>query len=291
MPLSGSRRCLPVIRGVSSIRAIALLTGILLASGTASAQLSVDPAQTAGKNPALFQKIRFDQRLGAKAPLDLSFVDEHGHDVLLRQFFGQGPVVLILAYYTCPMLCTEVLNGSVRALRQLNLELGKDYQVLTISIDPEDSPALAATKHEEYAVKYGRPGAERGWHFLTGAGPQIEQLAAAIGFQYAYDPVSRQFAHASGLVILTPQGTVSQYLYGVSFQERDLRLGLVRASHERIGSLVDHVLLYCYHFDPHTGKYGLLISRVLEITAGLTALLLGGLIFALFRKESYALPE
>jgi protein SCO1/2 len=266
---------------------VLLLVLVLLISGTAHAQLNIDPAQSAGTSPAILKQVRFDQRLGEAIPLDLRFVDEHGQDATLRQFFGQGPVILILAYYRCPMLCTEVLNGSVRTLRQLDFELGKDYQVVTVSIDPSDSPALAATKHEEYSVLYGRSGAEKGWHFLIGREPQIQQLANAVGFHYAYDPASHQFAHASGIVILTPQGIVSQYTYGVSFPERDLRLGLVRASHQRIGSLVDQVLLYCYHYDPQTGKYGLLISRSLKIGGALTALLLGAVMCMLFRKENY----
>src|SRR5215469_9302729 len=163
---------------------------VLLFSGPARAQLMADPEQNVGRNPSILSQVRFDQKLGEQIPLDLTFVDDHGHDVLLRQFFGHGPVILILAYYSCPMLCTQVLNGSVRTLRQLNLQLGKDYQVITASIDPNDSPGLASTKHEEYTVMYGRPGAAKGWHFLTGKDPQIQQLANAVGFHYAYDPAS-----------------------------------------------------------------------------------------------------
>jgi protein SCO1 len=259
----------------------------LLTPGSARAQLTTDPAQSVGRNPSILSDVHFDQKLGERIPLDLNFVDEHGQEVLLRDFFGHGPVILILAYYRCPMLCTQVLNGAVRTLRQLNFELGKDYQVVVGSIDPTDSPALASTKHEEYSVMFGRPEAEKGWHFLTGREPEIKQLADGVGFHYAYDPASRQFAHASGIIILTEQGIISQYSYGVSFPERTLRLGLVRASRGQIGSFVDQVLLYCYHYDPQTGKYGIFISRVLKIGGALTVLALGVALSILFRKESY----
>jgi protein SCO1/2 len=255
------------------------------------AQLAVDPGQSAGASPTIFKQVRFDQRLGEQIPLDLYFQDEHGHEVRLRQFFGERPVILTLAYYHCPMLCTELLNGLVRTLRQMNLEIGKDYEVVTVSIDPGDSSALAATKHEAYSVMYGRPGALTGWHFLTGQEPQIHELARAVGFQYAFDPASQQFAHASGIMILSPDGVLSQYTYGVSFPERDLRLGILRASQKQVGSVVDQVLLYCYHYDPHTGKYGLLISHVLQIAGGVTLVALGSVIFVLFRKESYTVPN
>jgi protein SCO1 len=259
----------------------------LLTPGSARAQLTTDPAQSVGRNPSILSDVHFDQKLGERIPLDLNFVDEHGQEVLLSDFFGHGPVILILAYYRCPMLCTQVLNGAVRTLRQLNFELGKDYQVVVASIDPTDSPALASTKHEEYSVMFGRPGAEKGWHFLTGREPEIKQLADGVGFHYAHDPASHQFAHASGIIILTEQGIISQYSYGVSFPERTLRLGLVRASQGQIGSLVDQVLLYCYHYDPQTGKYGIFISRVLKIGGALTVLALGVALSILFRKESY----
>jgi protein SCO1 len=253
----------------------------------AQAQLNTDPAQTVGTNPSIFNQVRFDQRLGDTIPLDLTFFDEHGQTVTLRQFFTHGPVILALTYYRCPMLCPQLLNGLIRGLRQLNFEAGKDYNVVTVSIDPDDSAALAATKREAYSVLYGRPNAEHGWHFLTGREPQIRQLADAVGFHYAYDPTSRQYAHASGIIILTQQGVLSQYTYGVSFSERDLRLGLIRASQNHIGSFVDQVILYCYHYDPLTGKYGVLISHVLEIAGAITVLFIAAMVFILFRNENY----
>jgi protein SCO1 len=270
--------------------ALASLVCLLLAN-RAPAQLSMDPAQSAGTSPAIYKKVRFEQRLGRQIPLDLNFTDEHGHSVTLRQYFGHGPVILTLAYYRCPMLCTEELNGLVRGLRPLKFELGRDYQVVTVSFDPGDTTALAGSKHEEYAVMYGRRGGENGWHFLTGNPAQIDQLAQSVGFHYAYDPESKQFAHASGIMILTEQGILSQYTYGVSFPERDLRLGLIRASQNQIGNVVDQVLLYCYHYDPQTGKYGVVISRALTIGGALTVLVLGLGMLTMFRKEHYELDR
>jgi protein SCO1 len=271
----------------SFVAAALLFAGILFFPAPGKAQLNTDPAQAAGATPAVFKQVRFDQRLGQQIPLDLEFQDEHGQLVNLRQFFQHGPVILTLAYYRCPMLCDLVLDGLARGLRESNLQMGRDFSVVTVSIDPTDSPVLAATKHELYDVRYGRPGAEHGWHFLTGKPAQIKQLADSVGFHYAYDPASRQFAHASGIMILTQRGVLSQYTYGVSFKERDLRLGLVRASQNQLGSVVDQILLYCYHYDPNTGKYGLLISRSLEIAGALTVLTLGLLVCILLRKENH----
>ena len=268
---------------IAGVIALAFCVGLLPV--LTKAQLSTDPGQTASTSPSLFKQVRFDQRLGQQIPMDLNFLDEQGHSVTLRQMFDNRPVILTLAYYRCPMLCTLVLDGLVRALRQSNLEIGKDFNVITVSFDPSDTTALAATKHEMYSVRYARAGAETGWHFLTGKEPQIRELADAVGFHYAYDPASQQFAHASGVMILTPGGVLSQYTYGVSFSERDLRLGLVRASQNHIGSLVDQVLLYCYHYDPKTGKYGLLISNSLKIGGAATVLTLGLIVCLLIRKD------
>jgi protein SCO1 len=279
------------LRKLFSIAVVALSCSLIfLACPTSQAQLNVDPAQSAGVSPSIFKQVRFDQLLGNQVPLNLNFLDEHGQPVTLRQFFQHGPVILTLSYYRCPMLCPQLLNSLVRGLRQLSFEPGKDYEVLTVSIDPTDSSALAATKHETYSVLYGHPGALNGWHFLTGKQAEIQELANAVGFHYAYDPTSRQFAHASGIVILTQDGVVSQYTYGVSFSERDLRLGLVRASQNKIGSVVDQVLLYCYHYDPQTGKYGLLISHVLQISGAFTVFAVGFMVLIFFRRENYKLP-
>jgi protein SCO1/2 len=249
------------------------------------------PLQGATVKPALLRDVSLEQRLNESIPLDLAFRDDHGRPVHLRDFFSPGkPVILSLVYYQCPMLCTQVLNGMARGMKELPLALGKDYEVLTISIDPKDTPVFAEAKHELYAGFYMKPGAATGWHFLVGDEPQIKQLAAAVGFHYAYDPISKQFAHPSAIMVLTPDGRLARYFYGIKYPERDLRLGLVEASAGKIGTPVDAILLYCYHYDPSTGKYGLLISRVIQIAGILTVLAVGILIAVLLRREDYALP-
>ncbi len=248
-------------------------------------------SENIGVHPDLLKQVRFDEQLNHTIPLNLTFRDEHGQTVQLGQYFGTKPVILTLVYYTCPMLCTQVLNGLDRALKNIQPTIGKDFNVVTVSIDPSDTPVLAATKQAMYTGMYGRPGAAQGWNFLVGQQPQIKQLADAVGFHYAYDPDSKQFAHAAGIMVLTPQGKLSNYFYGVQYRERDLRLALDQASQGKIGSPVDHVLLYCYHYDPHTGKYGLLISRVIKIAGGLTVVVGGIILIFLFRGEHYALPE
>lgn len=271
--------------------AVAFLAS-LLAAHSAKAQLDdTAPVQTAGVSPALLRDVGLDQKLGNSIPLDLAFRDEHGQTVALRQFFGEKPVILTLVYYQCPMLCTEVLNGLLRSAKELPLEIGKDFSIVTISIDPGERPVLADVKHQLYTGLYGRPGAPRGWHFLTGDEAQIKALAQAVGFRYAYDAASGQFAHPSGIMLLTPAGKVARYFYGISYPARDLRLGLVEASQEKIGSPIDQILLYCYHYDPATGRYGLLISRVIKAAGALTVLSLGLVIAILFRRENYKLPR
>lgn len=258
---------------------------------SAQPQLDDRPVQTAGVRPELLRDVGLDQKLGSAIPLDLTFRDEHGQPVALRQFFGRKPVVLTLVYYQCPMLCTEVLNGLLRSAKELPLEIGNDFSVVTVSIDPAERPILASVKHELYTGLYGRPGGVKGWHFLTGEQAQIKALAEAVGFRYAYDPASGQFAHPSGILLLTPEGKLARYFYGIRYPSRDLRLGLVEASQDKIGSPIDQVLLYCYHYDPTTGKYGLLISRVIQAAGALTVLSLGLVIAILFRRENYALPR
>ncbi|MFZ0642112.1 MAG: SCO family protein, partial [Candidatus Acidiferrales bacterium] len=249
-----------------------------------------DPMQSVGVRPDLLKQVGIDQKLNQSVPLNLTFRDEHGQTVRLGQYFGQRPVILTLVYYNCPMLCTQVLNGVESGLKELPLDIGKQFNVVTVSIDPSEGHVLAEVKQEMYTGMYGRPGATEGWHFLTGDEPQIKQLADAVGFRYAYDPETKQFAHASAIMILTPDGKISRYLYGIQFPSRDLRLGLVEASEGKIGSPVDAILLFCYHYDPHTGKYGLLISHVIQAGGAITLLVLGALVLVLFRGEHYALP-
>jgi protein SCO1/2 len=278
-------------RSVRFWLAVVLIFAGCVFNPPAHAQLDDRPVQTAGIKPDLLRDVGLDQKLGDSIPLDLTFRDEHGKTVALRQFFGERPVILTLVYYQCPMLCTEVLNGLMRSAKELPLEIGKDFTIVTLSIDPSERPILANVKHELYTGLYGKPGAPQGWRFLTGDEPNIKALARAVGFRYAYDSGSGQFAHPSGIMLLTPQGKLARYFYGISFPVRDLRLGLVEASQDKIGSPIDQILLYCYHYDPSTGKYGLLISRVIKLAGALTILSVGLVILILFRRENYGQPR
>jgi len=272
-----------------AIAAAALLLGSLFFGAATEAQFQY-PTQNIDVRPELLKDVGIDQKLNDSVPLDLTFRDEAGQTVKLEQFFADKPVVLSLVYYNCPMLCTQVLNGMERSLKDVPMDIGKQFSVVTVSIDSTERPALAAAKRALYTGLYGRPGATQGWHFLTGDEPQIKQLANAVGFRYAYDPQSKQFAHASAIMILTPQGKISRYLYGIQYATRDLRLGLVEASEGKIGTPVDQILLFCYHYDAATGKYSLLISRVLKAAGIFTILVIGIGIFLLARSEHYALP-
>ena len=272
-----------------TIIAAALLLGPLFFGSGAKAQFQY-PTQNIDVRPELLKDVGIDQKLNDSVPLDLAFRDEAGETVKLGQFFGDKPVVLSLVYYNCPMLCTQVLNGMERSLKDVPMDIGKQFSVVTVSIDPTERPALASAKRALYTGLYGRPGATQGWHFLTGDEPQIKQLANGVGFRYAYDPASKQFAHASAIMILTPQGKISRYLYGIQYATRDLRLGLVEASEGKIGTPVDQILLFCYHYDAATGKYSLLISRVLKAAGIFTVLVIGIGIFLLARSQHYAPP-
>jgi protein SCO1/2 len=268
----------------------ALLLALLAATPRCATQLT-GPIQNIGVRPELLKEVGIDQKLNSAVPLDLTFRDEAGQPVKLSQYFGRKPVILSLVYYNCPMLCTQVLNGLDRGLKSVPLDLGKDFDAITVSIDPSETTKLAAAKRDLYTGIYGRPGAAEGWHFLTGDDAQIKQLAAAVGFHYAYDADSKQFAHASGIMVLTPSGRISRYFYGIQYPSRDLRLGLVEASEGKIGSPVDQILLFCYHYDPVTGKYGIVISRAIKAAGLFTVLGIGLMILMLARREHYRLPE
>ena len=239
----------------------------------------------AGKRPEALRNVGFEQKLNEQIPLHLGFRDENGVEVKLERYFATRPVILMFMYYECPHLCPLVLNGLIRSLKPLSFTVGNEFDVITVSIDPRDDPQLAAAKKREYLPRYDRPGAESGWHFLTGEQTSIKSLTHAVGFQYAYDAKTDQYAHASGIVILTPQGRISRYFYGIEHSPRDLRLSLVEASANKIGSLVDQLLLFCYHYDPATGKYSLVVMNVLRLAGLGTVLGLGGLIVVLLRRE------
>ncbi len=244
------------------------------------------PAVQAQAIGPILQQIGIDQKLDQQLPLDLTFRDEAGAPVQLRRFFnGQKPVVLTFAYYQCPMLCTLVLNGAVKAMRAMPLELGRDFEAVNISFNPRETPELAAAKRDLYTREYGRPGAAGAWHFLTGDEENIRKATQAAGFRYIWDPDTQQYAHASGLMVLTPEGKFARYYYGIEYSARDLRFGLVEAASNRIGSKVDQVLLLCFHYDPMTGKYGLIITRVIQVLGTATALALFGFVLLMLRRD------
>ena len=236
--------------------------------------------------PPGLQNVGIDQHLDEQVPPNLTFRDETGRAVRLGDYFGKRPMILNLVYYQCPMLCGEVLSGLESALRVLKFDVGKEFDVLTVSFDPRETSEMASAKKTEYLKRYGRFGAAIGWHFLTGPHQSIDALTKAAGFQYQYDARTGQFAHATAIMVLTPEGKIAQYFYGVEYAPKDLRLALVQASEKKIGTVVDQVLLYCYHYDPATGKYGAIISRVLQISAAATILVLSILIAVLFRRGS-----
>ena len=257
-----------------------LMVAMLAVCATASAWSQAAPKLQPGEavpnqKPSILDQVGLDQRLNSQVPLNLTFNDEKGQAVQLQQYFGEKPVILIMVYYQCPMLCTQVLNGFTGALNGIvRFNVGREFNVVTVSIDPRDTAQDAAAAKKRYLERYRRAGADQGWHFLTGKKDQIDALAQAVGFRYAWDPEIKQYAHASGIMLLTPDGHVSQYYYGIEYAPRDIQLGLVEASKGKIGNVVDQVLLYCYHYDPRQGKYGAAIFNVLRLSALATVLVL-----------------
>ena len=251
----------------------------------ASALLAGYCAQAQPGMPAAFQKIGIDQKLNAQVPLETILQDEDSNKVRLGQYFNGKPVVLALVYYACPMLCNLELNGLKDTLEKLTLDIGKDYQVVTVSFDERENPPLAKAKKANYVKEFGRPGAAEGWHFLTGNAVAVRKVAESVGFHYAWDSMTNQFVHATGIMVLTPQGRVSKYFYGIKYDPRDLRLGLVDASDRKIGTPVDKILLYCFHYNPATGKYGPVVMNITRIAAGSTVLALGLFMFVWLRRE------
>jgi protein SCO1/2 len=267
----------------------AVVCASLLAMGTrAYAQNPAglaEPGDPASARPGILSKIAIDQRIGHQVPPDIPFVDEKGQPVKIGDFFGKRPVVLALVYYECPMLCTQVLNGLVSALGVLNFDAGREFDVVAVSFNPKEGPGLASQKKANYVERYGRPGAAGGWHFLTGSQESIARLTDAVGFQYAYDPKIGQYAHGAAIEVLTPKGTIAKYFYGIEYSPRDLRLGLIEASDERIGSVVDDVLLFCYHYDPSTGTYGASVLALVRAGAIATVLAFAAFLTVSLRRD------
>ncbi|HEY1657551.1 MAG TPA: SCO family protein [Candidatus Sulfotelmatobacter sp.] len=257
----------------------------LSAGAQINSGITSPPANT---RPPLLQNVGIEQHLNAQIPPDLIFHDETGKIVKLGDYFGRKPLILNLVYYNCTMLCGEELAGLASAMRLVKFDVGNEFDVITVSFDPRETPAMAAAKKVDYVKRYGRPDATAGWHFLTGPPDSINALTKAVGFQYQYDEKTNQYAHATAIMVLTPQGRISRYFYGVDFPPKDLRMGLVEASQNKIGNAVDAVLLYCYHYNPETGKYGAMVGNILALAGGATILLIGGLILVLWRLDRTA---
>jgi protein SCO1/2 len=260
---------------------VLFLCGVLVALGPI-------PARAHTTLPAIFNDVGFDQRLDEQVPLDATFRDETGRAVTLGEYFGRRPVILVPVYYSCTTLCPILLDGLARSLRPVSFDMGKDFDIVTVTINPRETPAQAAAKKEQASRRYGRPGAANGWHFLTGEEASIRRLMKAIGFRYTYDAKTDQYAHAAGVVILTPQGRTAHYFYGIDLSPRDLRLGLIEAADNKIGSPIDQVLLFCYHYDPLTGRYGLIIMNVIRLAGLATVLVLGAFIVVMVRRDRLA---
>jgi len=246
--------------------------------------------------PADLANVGIDQRLDQQLPLDLTFKDETGKTVRLGDYFQSGrPVILNLVYYTCPMLCGEELAGEASALGVLRFTPGKEYEAVSVSFNPDETPRDAAEKKQVYVARMNEHLEHKsdgsGWHFLTGQPEQIRQLADAVGFHYRRDPRTGQFIHSTAIMLVTPGGRIAQYYYGVEFSPKDVRLGLIEASQNKIGTIVDQVVLYCYHYDPKTGRYGAMVTNIMRVAGAATMLVLGGFLIVMFRRESHRSPR
>lgn len=271
------------------IRVVAALAFLLVAFVfSVSAQSNQPPVNlppSANSKPAILDRIGIDQRLNQQVPLDLMFRDETGKEVQLKEYFGKKPVVLALIYYNCPMLCTLVLNGLVGSLNGMSFTVGKEFDVVAVSFDPRETPELATAKKKIYLQRYLSKDTEPGWHFLTGSEDSIKKLTQSVGFRYFYDKEKDQFAHASGIILITPEGKVSRYFYGVEYAPRDVKLGLIEASQNKIGSAVDQLLLLCYHYDPSTGRYSVLVLTLVRAAGVITVLSIIIFIIVMLRMD------
>lgn len=243
-------------------------------------------AETSNGLPNVLKKVGIEQKLGDQMPLDAVFKNEDGKQVKLGEYFGKGrPVILALVYYECPMLCNEVLNGLTGSLKGISFDAGKDFDVVSISFDARENekPDLAKNKKAGYLERYARPNSENGWHFLTGTQEEIDKVTKAVGFNYEYDQQSNQFAHAGGVMIITPEGKISRYFYGIDYAAKDLKFGIMDSAQNKVGNPAEQLLLYCFHYDPSTGKYGLAVINVIRIGGVLTLLGMGGMFFVFWR--------
>lgn len=260
----------------------------VLAQGWAQSPPPLSSEDPAAGKVRLLEDVGIDQKLGESLPLDITLRDENGSAVKLGTYFGERPVVLSLVYYKCPMLCNQVLNGLTSALDVVSFDIGKEFDVVTVSFDPRETSELARNKKETYMQWYKRPGAAEGWHFLTGDKESIDKLTDAVGFHYKFDQSTDQFIHASGIMIVTPQGKLARYFYGIDYAPKDLRLGLIEASNNKIGNPVDRLLLYCYHYDPAAGRYGAAIMNILRAAGLFTVAGVVAMLWLLRRRRATA---
>jgi protein SCO1/2 len=274
----------------SILTAPVLLVLVLLAASAWGQMNNGIMSPPANSRPPRLENVGIEQHLDAQVPPDLTFRDDTGKIVKLGDYYGHKPLILNLVYYNCTMLCGEALAGLASAMRLVKFDVGNEFELITVSFDPRETPEMAAAKKKDYVGRYGRANAAAGWHFLTGQPDSINALTKAVGFEYQYDPKSNQYAHATAIMVLTPQGRISRYFYGVDFPPKDLRMGLVEASQGKIGNAVDAVLLYCYHYNPETGKYGAMVANILRLAAAATILIMGIFLFILWRLE-FSVPR
>ncbi|MGE0451004.1 MAG: SCO family protein [Vicinamibacterales bacterium] len=286
------------MKGIASAAVLAVAASLFAAphafaqmTGSPTAGYLTAPGAPSTSMPKALTEIGFDQNIDEQLPLDATFRDEEGHTVTLGSFYGQRPVILGFVYYECPMLCTQVLNAITSTVSTLTLDAGKDFELVLISFDPRETPAQATAKKAEYVKRYGRPGTENGWHFLTGDEPEIKRVTEAAGYRYSWDEQTQQFAHPTGIIVTTPDGRNARYLFGIEYGPRDVKLAIVEASEGRVGSVVDSLLLYCYHYDPMTGRYGIYIMRALRIAGVATVLFMGTFIVVMVRRDRSSSPR
>ena len=276
---------------MKSMAVVTMVVAIVLMVTSASAQSNapgVNPAPGAPSNqkPKVLTEVSFEQRLNEQLPLDLPFRDEEGRPVKLGDYYGAKPVVVAFVYYECPMLCTQVLNGLTSSLTVLDESVGREFDVVAVSFDPRETPALANGKKKANLDRYKRPESANGWHFLTGDETSIKALTAAAGFRYTWDDRTQQFAHPSGIIVTTPDGRLSRYFFGIEYAPRDVKFALIESSFGRIGNAIDQLLLYCYHYDPATGQYGLVAMSIVRLAGAVTLVALVGFVVLSIRGES-----
>ena len=275
-------------RYVLAPAALAVMAGVSVLAQANAPGLRPEAGPPSNAMPQALQQVKFDQKLDAQLPLDATFKDDTGKTVRLGDYFGERPVVLAFVYYECPMLCNQILNGLVSGVGVLDQTVGTDFDVVAISFDARETPTQAAAKKATYLDRYQRPGSERGWHFLTGDEATIKRVTDTAGFQFAWDAASQQFAHASGIIVTTPEGKLSRYLFGIEYPPRDLKFALMESSAGKIGSVVDQVLLYCYHYEPATGSYSLVAMNAVRMGGVVTMVALLGFVAISLRRDNRA---